>query len=143
MPHSLNIHLQHLIVNSIFNLYIKISIFKTFIHHLGDVSKFPTIHFTDLLTSNLALVYEKVVDISHDGTSLSIDFGDFTNGMITAEAEIRLNDYGLITTLFQRFPIRIARSIVVDIPRKSIGKVVEIYARTDDANKGGMLLAIQ
>jgi hypothetical protein len=61
--------------------------------------------------------------------------------MRTAEAEIRLNNYGTIATIRERFPI--ARSIVVDIPEKSIGKVVEIYARTDDVNKRGMLISIQ
>jgi hypothetical protein len=100
-------------------------------------------HFTSQLTSNLALTFEKIVDISQDGTTLSIDFGDFTNGMRTAEVEIRLNDYGTITTIKERFPIIIARSIVVDIPKKSIGKVVEIHARTDDFNKGSMFISIQ
>ena len=96
---------------------------------------------TPILTGSKTMVYEKLIDFNDYNQSFTINFGEFSNSMVTANVIIELNS-GLSSIKLVIESIRYSKSFNITIPQNSMNQILEIYASSSDINKGSMVVRI-
>jgi hypothetical protein len=97
---------------------------------------------TQDLTSVSTLVYSKVIESFDSDVNNTFRGGLFTNGMRTAHVIIRINS-GLITTTIQQKTINQDEILKFYIPKGTTGQIFEVWAYTNDVNRGSLTFIIQ